>query len=105
MYKVLGAETYSREIDTWTKADREAAEKIPGKLAKNPFIGGPLGYRFLREKRVREKRIYYLVYEDLKLVMIVAAGGKKSQQRTINHIKGHLDEFRSIAERISRQAA
>jgi len=41
-------------------------KKIPKKLAENPFIGDALRYPFLRERRVKEKRVYYLVYEDLK---------------------------------------
>lgn len=105
MYRVIGTETYLEEINKWTKADQESAEKIPKKLAENPFVGDPLGSHFLREKRIREKRIYYLVYQDLNLVLLVAASGKKKQQATINHIKSHLDEFREIAERISRQAS
>lgn len=91
------------EICKWTKADIDAAGKIPKKLAQNPFVGDPLGHRFLREKRIKEKRIYYLVYEDLELVLLVAASGKKKQQITINHIKDQLDEFRTLAERIARQ--
>ena len=73
------------------------------KLAINPFIGDPLNYKFLREKRIREKRIYYLVYEDLKLVLLVATSGKKDQQATIGHIKDNLDQFKIIAEQIARQ--
>jgi len=61
------------------------------------------GRLFLREKRIREKRIYYLVYEDLKLVLLVATSGKKDQQATIGHIKDNLDQFKIIAEQIARQ--
>lgn len=71
----------------------------------NPFVGDLIAYRFLREKRIREKRIYYLVYEDLKLVLLVATSGKKNQQATIDHIKRHLDEFRKVAEVIARQVS
>lgn len=105
MYRVIGTETYLQEIGKWTKADREAAEKIPKRLSENTFAANPLGYRFLREKRIREKRVYYLVYNDLNLVLLVAASGKKKQQATINHIKTHLDKLRVIAEKISKQAA
>ena len=79
------------------------AEKLPEKLAINPFVGAPLGYRFLREKRIKEKRIYFLVYEDLKSVLLIAVSGKKDQQATIDHIKGNLDEFRKESERLSKQ--
>lgn len=105
MYKVVGTDTYLREISKWTKIEQEAAEKIPKKLAINPYVGDPLSYQFLREKRIKEKRIYYLIYDDLKLVLMVAVGGKKDQQDTINHIKGHLWEFRKVAEVIAKQVS
>ena len=105
MFNVIGTETYSQEIQDWPTDYRLAAEKIPAKLAVNPYSGDPLNYPFLREKRIRERRVYYLIYDDLKLVLLVATSGKKDQQATISHIKGKLDEFREIAETISRQAS
>ena len=105
MFKVIGRETYLQEINKWPKSDKQIAEKIPAKLAENPFSGSPLGYKFLREKRVKEKRIYYLVYEDLNLVLLVATSGKKNQQSTIDHIKIHLEEFRKISENVSKQVS
>ena len=105
MFNVIGTDTYLFELQKWSKADQEAAEKIPKKLADNPFIGDPFNYPFLRERRVGEKRIYYLIYEDLKLVLVVATSGKKNQQATIDHIKNNLPEFRKEAERIAKQVS
>lgn len=56
-------------------------------MIKNPFVGKQLSYKFLREKRIKDKRIYYLVYEDIVLVLLIAVSKKKDQQMTINHIK------------------
>lgn len=105
MFAVIGTNTYLRELDKWDKADREAAEKIPNTLKENPLIGSPLSYKFLREKRIGGKRVYYLVYEDLKLVLLVATSGKKDQQATIDHIKKHLGEYRILAEEIAKQVS
>lgn len=105
MFKVIGTDTYLEEINKWPKLDREAAEKIPKKIAVNPFIGDQLSYPFLREKRIKGRRVYYLIYKDLKLVLLVAASGKKNQQATINHIQKHLDKFRKIAENIAKQVS
>lgn len=103
MFKVIATETYLEEINKWGKSDKEAAEKLPKKLVENPYVGKQLSYPFLREKRVKEKRVYYLIYEDLKLVLLTAVSGKKDQQETINHIKENLYEFREIAESIAKQ--
>ncbi len=105
MYRVVGTETYLQEISKWTQADREAAVKIPEKLAVNPYSGDQVGYRFFRERRIREKRVYYLIYDDLKLVLIIATSGKKDQQSKIDYIKHHFDDFRTLAERIAMQVS
>ncbi len=98
MFKVIGTDTYLKEIEGWPKDYKEIVEKLPKKLSINPFVGDQLSYRFLREKRIKEKRVYYLIYEDLKLVLLTAVSGKKDQQATIDHIKDNLDEFRKVAE-------
>ena len=105
MFTIIWTDTYLEELSRWTKADREIAEKIPKQLRENPFAGDALNYRFLREKRVHEKRVYCLIYEDLKLVLLAATSGKKDQQATIDHIKKSLDAFRREAEKIVKQAA
>ena len=105
MFTVIGTDTYIKEISKWSKDYKEATDKIPSKLKENPFTGSQLRYPFLREKRVKEKRVYYLIYEDLKLVLLVATSGKKDQQTTIDHIKNNLDEFRNVAEDIAKRVS
>lgn len=105
MFKVIGTDTYLKEISKWSKVEIEAAEKIPKQLVENPFVGKQLKYPFLREKRIKEKRVYYLVYEDLRLVLLVATSGKKYQQATIDHIVSQFAEYRKVAEQIARQVS
>tara|TARA_Y100000310_G_C20649452_1_gene798538 strand:- start:167 stop:484 length:318 start_codon:yes stop_codon:yes gene_type:complete len=105
MFIVVGTKTYEEELRKWTKKDRETTNKIHKKLAENPLVGKQLTYSFLREKKIGGKRIYYLVYEDLNLVLLVATSDKKDQQITINHIKLELDNFREIAEKIVKQVS
>jgi hypothetical protein len=57
-------------------------------------VGDQIRYKFFREKRIREKRIYYLVYDDLSAVLIVAFGSKKAQQETIEEIIKDFAQFR-----------
>ncbi|MBI5390006.1 hypothetical protein HZB02_00780 [Candidatus Woesearchaeota archaeon] len=68
-------------------------------------MGKPLGYPFLREKKISGRRVYYLIYDDIRLVLLVATSEKKDQQATIDHLKQHLKEFRTVAESIIRQGA
>jgi mRNA-degrading endonuclease RelE of RelBE toxin-antitoxin system len=102
-YKVFATDEYLKEILKWPKKYQEEAQKISKQLSKNPFVGKQLNYPFLREKRIKEKRIYYFVYKDLVLVLLVAAGGKKEQQETINKLKTMLPEFKKYAKELSKQ--
>lgn len=99
MFTIIGTDTYLDELKKWPKADQQVAAKIPSHLTENPYVGKPLGYPYLREKKIGGRRVYYLIYEDLKLVLLVATSDKKNQQGTIDHIKGNLDEFRKVAQR------
>lgn len=105
MFKVIGTDTYLKEIGKWSKPEIEAAEKIPEQLKENPFVGQQLRYPFLREKRIKERRAYYLIYEDLNLVLLVAVSGKKDQQSTIDHIVSQFKEYRKVAEQIAKQVS
>ena len=105
MFAVIGTDTYLDELQKWPRDDQEAAAKIPLHLKENPHIGKPLGYPYLREKRIGGHRVYYLIYDDLKLVLLVATSDKKDQQVTIDHIKGNLDEFRKVAEKNFKQVS
>ena len=70
---------------------------------ENPYVGDSLGYRFFREKRVGGKRVYYLVYEDLKAVLMVAISDKKTQQETIDEIKSRLQDYYIVIQEGLRQ--
>lgn len=105
MFIVIGTDTYLDELKKWSKSDQEAAAKIPQHLTDNPYVGKQLSYPFLREKKIGGRRVYYLIYNDLNMVLLVATSDKKDQQVTINHIKTNLDEFRETAQRISTQVS
>ena len=75
-------------------------QKIFLQLRDNPYVGDQLRYRCLREKRLEEKRIYYLVYDDLMAVLIVAIGDKKTQQETIDYIINYIDQYKTYLENL-----
>ncbi len=93
-YAVYTTEPFDLEVERIEKSERERLEKLYTKLAENPFVGDQLQYGHLREKRLKEKRIYYLIYEDLRAVLIVAISGKKDQQATINYIINNFDAYK-----------
>jgi mRNA-degrading endonuclease RelE of RelBE toxin-antitoxin system len=99
-YRVYATETFKKEMENLDLSDQGTIQKIAISLAENPFSGDPLRYPFLREKRLREKRIYFLVYRDLSCVLLVAFGGKKDQQKTIDFIINALPKYKEYLLRL-----
>ena len=99
MYSIYTTESFDKETIK-LKIDDRRLRKIFSQLKENPYVGDQLQHKNLREKRINEKRVYYLVYGDLKSVLMVAVSDKKNQQATINHIIECFDEYRKYLEKI-----
>ncbi len=99
-YAVYTTESFDKEVEKLPRGDQEIIQKMFLKIRDNPYASDQLRYRNLREKRIREKRVYFLVYDDLHAVLIVAISGKKDQQATINHIINYFDEYKEYLERL-----
>ena len=103
VYAVYTTKSFDKKAGKLTKDEKDRIQKIFLQLKENPYVGDQLQYRHLREKRIREKRVYYLVYDDLQVVLVVAISGKKDQQATINHIIDNFDEYKEYLERFLRE--
>ena len=102
-YKVFRSVSFQKEISKYDKNIKERVDKIEDKLMFNPEYGNPLGAKWFRESRFENYRIYYLIYEDLETVYLVAISGKKDQQKTINTIKIFLKFFREEIEKLVKE--
>ncbi|HRZ85485.1 MAG TPA: hypothetical protein P5277_01770 [Candidatus Paceibacterota bacterium] len=103
-YAVYMTESFEKEMMKLSDSDRKIIEKLFVQLKENPFVGDILRYHFFREKRLREKRIYYLIYDELNCVLIVAIGNKKTQQETIDKIIELLPEFKEYITKIMHES-
>ena len=103
-YAVYALNVFDKEMDKLPEFDKEIIQKILLQLKENPYVGDQIRYKFFREKRVKEKRIYYLVYDDLKIVLMVALGGKKAQEETIDKIVEYFKEYRKYAEKLNNSS-
>ena len=99
-YAVYTTNSFDKEIESLSESDKQRIQKIFLQLKVNPYVGDQVQYRFFREKRMNEKRIYYLVYDDLSAVLVVAFGGKKAQQETIDNILKLLPEFKIYLQKL-----
>jgi len=101
IYSVYITESFEKEVEKLSEFDKEIIKKVFLQLKENPYVGDQIRYKFFREKRIREKRIYYLVYDDLNIILLVAIGGKKAQEKTISKIVEYFKEYRKYAEKLS----
>ena len=92
-YKIYRSPSFQKEVLKYNKFFQDRIDKIENKLKSNPNYGNPLGTKWFRETRFEGYRVYYLVYENLKAVYMVAISSKKDQQRTINTLKLFLEFF------------
>ena len=104
VYAIYTTRSFEKEIEKLTKDEQERIRKMFLQLKDNPYVGDQLQYRNLREKRINEKRVYYLVYDNLQAVLVVAISRKKNQQATINHIIYNFDEYKEYLERLLKES-
>lgn len=81
----------------FSKKDFESLNSFIASLKENSSIGKPLSFNFFREKKISGKRIYFLIYEELELILLVGVSNKKTQQDTIDNIKSYLKEYKEYA--------
>lgn len=105
MYAVFRTLKFDKELfKRFSKEEQKEVENFEKKqLVNNPYVGDHLGYQFFREKKICGKRVYYLVYEDLKAVLMVGVSDKKTQQETIDDIKSRLKEYYEVIKEAIKQ--
>ena len=58
-YKIYTTENFDREIEELFEEEKRRIQKIFLQLRENPYVGDQLRYRYFREKRLKEKRLYF----------------------------------------------
>jgi hypothetical protein len=67
-------------------------------LESGDKAGDQLSYDFFREFKIKGKRVYFLVYKDIAIILLVSSSkNKKDQQNVINKIKENLELYRQYA--------
>jgi len=105
IYTVYVSEEFKKEMRNLSDEEQNRIKNIFQQLKETPYVGDQLQIKILREKRLEEKRIYYLVFDDLKSVLIVAMSDKKSQQKTIDYILSYIDDYRVYVKNLLNEGA
>ncbi|MCR4327149.1 MAG: hypothetical protein NUV46_01040 [Nanoarchaeota archaeon] len=103
-YTVYTTEKFDEGLKRLSLNEQERIQKIFLQLKSNPYVGDQLQIRILREKRIKEKRIYYLVFDDLGAVLIVAMSNKKAQQKTIDYILEYIEDYRNYMKKLLKMS-
>ena len=91
---------YDEIVSKFSASDQDRFDKLVKQIEDNPYLGDILQIKSIREKRFNGKRIYFLIFEDLKAVLIVAISNKKNQQKIIDFIKENQNEYRELVKKI-----
>lgn len=94
-FRIFTTEEFDEEFKYLDKSGQIKVNKIFKQLKESgDKIGKPLsGLSFFREKKFGNKRLYYLVYNDISIILTVALSDKKTQQTTINKILLDISEY------------
>ncbi len=102
MFEVLHTRMFDKCLRKLPEELREWIDKVEGQLTSNPYVGDQLQAPWLREKKLGKFRVYYLIYDELSIVYLVAISEKKDQQRVINSIFYALDRYREEITRMKK---
>ena len=94
-FRVFKTAQFDSDYSGLDKREKGRVEKILKQLVeKGDQVGKPLsGLGFFREKKFGSKRLYYLVYEEVLIILALAISDKKAQPVTINKILLNLAEY------------
>lgn len=98
--KVLETDTFSKLYNSLNKDEKEWIKKVIEQLKENSCVGKPLRFDWFREKRYGGKRLYYLVYQNINRILLVAFGKKKEQQKIIEHVLANKSRYKRIVEEL-----
>jgi len=104
MYKVFKSPGFVKQVTKLlSKAELIELDLFINNLKKGIISGKPLSYPFFREKKIGGKRIYFLVYEDICIILLINASNKKYQQETIDEIKILLPHYKLYAYELAKK--
>ena len=94
-FRIFKTESYDEDYKKLDHSEKLRVDNIINDLfSVGDVTGKPISYKFFREKKFNGKRLLYLVYKSLNVILLLAITNKKIQQATINEILIHLDEYK-----------
>ena len=98
-YNIYRSERFNKKFSNLDNSIMIRIEKEIENIKNNPRIGKPLGYKFFRERKVGVYRVYYLIYEEYIVVLLVGISKKIDQQKIINEIRDMWAYYKEFVKR------
>ncbi len=102
VFVMFHSHTFDKVLEKMPKDFQEWVDRIEDQLVINPYVGDQIRVPWFREKKKDNFRIYYLIYEELNRVYLVAISDKKDQKAVINSIWIFLDQFKEEIKNLVR---
>ena len=101
-YKLYTTKEFDKDFEKLDYSEQIRVRKILKQLKEQGGdVGKPLsGLTSFREKKFDGKRLYYLVYRNMLVILVLAISDKKAQQATINRILADLAEYQQYVFKI-----
>jgi len=97
MFRLFTTKEFDDNFEKLDESDKKRVRKIMAQLKEQGAeVGKALQVPYFREKRFKEKRLYFLVYDDYVIIFVVAISGKKTQQETIDKIISEIKNYEEI---------
>jgi hypothetical protein len=94
-FKIIFTQSFEKRVFKYLeKSELKELDLFFENLEISPFLGKPISYNFFREKKINEKRVYFLIYEDLNLILFIGISNKKNQQKEIDKIKINFKDYK-----------
>ncbi len=99
-YRIFEFERYYFQFAKLPNWEQQRIERFALQLSeKGSLVGKQLRFSFFREKRFNGNRLYFLVYEEWKAVLLVDISDKKGQPETIERIASGLNEMKEFVRK------
>ena len=108
MFRIFKSATFDNDFDKLDNSEQKRIDRILNQLLeRGGEVGKPLsGLSFFKEKKFDGKRLYFLVYENLQVVLVLAVSDKKAQQTTINLILRDLAQYQQyVLDELKKKGA
>lgn len=92
-YEIYETETFTNIFESLTEKERGWIRKMKEQIKINPRTGKALHFDWFREKKLDDKRLYFIFSTKNPRALLISFASKKEQQKIIDYIVLHKDEY------------